>query len=499
MKLMTKSVHQMSVAAICVIGFAGSLFAQNQQQTAKPKSPSTNAVPQPYDTQQENFSPELMQQLEAIKTAALKDNYAYQQLAHLTENIGARPSGSAGAKAAVEYITAQMRDVGLEVHLEEVKVPHWVRGVETAALVDYPGHAPGTQQKIVLTALGGSTSTGADGITADMVVVNTFDQLKALGRDKVAGKIVLFNEKFDKQKSNAGLAFAAYREAVVYRETGPTSAAELGAVAALVRSVGSADYRLPHTGDCDRAGIPAGAVSAEDTDLIAHLVAEGTVRMHLALTPQKLPDETSYNVIGDLKGSEHPEQIVLVSAHLDSWDLGTGAIDDGAGIVVAMETAELLQQLGLHPKRTLRVIAWMDEETDGSGSKQYRKDYSGDFLNYIAAIESDAGAAHPFGFATKMSKGAAAALKPVQTVLNSIGATVFEETSRPPGTTDILPMSEQGVPIIGILEDGRVYYDYHHTAADTLDKVVPSELRESAAAMAVMAYTLTNTKNSLPR
>lgn len=440
-----------------------------------------------------------MKQLEAIKTAALSDNYAYQQLAFLTENIGQRSSGSAGAKAAVEYVAAQMRELGLEVHLEEVKVPHWVRGVETAELIDYPSHAPGTQQKIVLAALGGSTSTGAAGITADLIVVNSFDQLKALGRDKVAGKIVLFNAKFDKQKAAAGLAYAAYRDVVGYRGAGPKAAAELGAAAALVRSIGNADYRLPHAGDSDRAGIPAGSVAVEDADLIAYLDGQGPVRMHLTLTPQKVPDETSYNVIGDLKGSEHPEQIVIVSGHLDSWDLGTGALDDGAGVVVAMETAQLLQQLHLHPKRTLRVIAWMDEENDGSGSEQYTKDNSTDFPNYIAAIESDVGAAHPLGFAITMSKAAADTLTPMQTVLSSIGATIFQETSHPPGTTDIGLMSDAGVPALGLMQDGRTYFNYHHTAADTLDKVVPSELRENAAAMAVMAYALADMENPLPR
>ena len=272
-----------------------------------------------------------------------------------------------------------MRELGLDVHLEECKVRHWVRGTETAELVDYPGHAGGMQQKVVLTALGGSTSTGADGIIADVVVVNALEQLKSFGRDQVAGRIVLFNQKFDKQATSAGLGFASYRETVGYRETGPQAAVQLGAAAALVRSIGSADYRLPHTGDSDPAGIPAAAITTEDADLIAHLATEGPVRMHLTLTPQKLPDETSYNVIGDLKGSEHPEQIVIVSGHLDSWDLGTGAIDDAAGVVMAMETAQLMQQLHLRPKRTLRVVAWMDEETDGAGSIQYRKDYKTEF------------------------------------------------------------------------------------------------------------------------
>src|SRR6202167_5846074 len=267
----------------------------------------------------------------------------------------------------------------MDVHLQPVTVPHWVRGAETAALVEYFGMVPNTTQKIILTALGGSSSTPAEGLTADVVTVDTFEELQALGHDKVAGKIVLFNELFDKQKAAAGMAFASYGDAVRYRGAGAKAAADLGAVAALVRSVGNADYRLPHTGFSFPAGIPAAAVTAEDADLITHLSAQGKVRMRLILTPQKLPDETSYNVIADLKGSEHPEQIVVVSGHLDSWDLGTGAIDDGAGVVVAMEAAEIVQKLHLHPRRTLRVIAWMDEENGGSGSQRYTKDHSTEF------------------------------------------------------------------------------------------------------------------------
>ena len=470
--------------------------AQNPQ--TKPAPAPFMAQPQPSQAQQENFPAPLLEELSAIKTAALSDDYAYRQLAHLTENIGPRPSGSLQAKAAVDYVAAELRQLGLDVHLEEVKVPHWVRGAETAELTEYAGQAPGTTQKVVLTALGGSTSTPADGITTDVVVVNNFDELKALGHDKVAGKIVLFNEIFDKQKAAAGMAFPAYGEAVRYRVAGPKSAADLGAVAALVRSVGSADFRLPHTGFSVPAGIPAGAVTAEDADLIAHLFAQGKVRMHLTLTPQKLPDAISYNVIADLKGSEHPEQVVVVSGHLDSWDLGTGAIDDGAGVVVAMEAAEILQRLHLHPKRTLRVIAWMDEESGGAGSQAYTKDHSTEFPNHVAAIESDAGAAHPLGFDVKMTAHAVELLRPVLEILQSFGANAVQPSSYPPGA-DIAAMSEAGVPALGILQDGRTYFHYHHSAADTLDKIVPSELRENAAAMAVMAYALTNMKNPLPR
>jgi len=474
-----------------------STSAQNPLQKPSPAS-SFMAPPQTTQADQQNFPPLLQQQLSAIKAAALNDDYAYRQVAHLTENIGPRPSGSPQARSAAEYVAGELRKLNLDVRLEQVTVPHWVRGAEIAALVEYPGMVPGTTQKIVLTALGGSFSTPQDGLTADVVAVNTFDELTALGRDKVAGKIVLFNEIFDKQKATAGLAFAAYGEAVRYRGAGPKAAADLGALACLVRSVGNADYRLPHTGFSFPAGIPAGAVTAEDADLVVHLASQGRVRMHLTLTSQKLPDETGYNVIADLKGSDHPEQIVVVSGHLDSWDLGTGAIDDAAGVAVAMQAAEVLQRLHLRPARTLRVIAWMDEETGGAGSKAYSTEYSAQFPYHVAAIESDAGAAHPLGFDVKSIPAAIDALRPVQSLLQSIGATVLQPTTYSPGA-DIAAMSEAGIPAFGILQDGRTYFDYHHTAADTLDKIVPAELRENAATMSVMAYALTNMKNPLPR
>lgn len=448
--------------------------------------------------QLENFPPQLIKELNTIKNAALSDDYAYRQVAHLTENIGPRLSGSVQAQAAVDYVASELRQLGLDVQLEEVKVPHWVRGAESGELIEYSGQVKGANQKIVLTALGDSSSTPGEGITADVVVVNTFEELKALGRDKVAGKIVLFNEIFDKQKSAAGWSFMAYGEAVRYRSAGPKAAAELGAIAALVRSVGDADFRLPHTGATSPAGIPAGAVTAEDAELIAHLAAQGHIRMHLTLTPQKLPDVTSYNVIADLKGSEHPEQIVVVSGHLDSWDLGTGAIDDAAGVALAMEAAEVLQRLHLRPKRTLRVIAWMDEESGGMGSQAYAKDHLLEFPRHVAAIESDSGAAHPLGFELKMSAHAEELLRPAADTLQSIGATGLEMSAYAPGA-DIAAMSEAGVPALGLRQDGRTYFHYHHTAADTLDKILPSELRENAAAMAVMGYALASMKDSLPR
>lgn len=442
--------------------------------------------------------PQLTAELVKLRDAALADDYAYRQVAHLTENIGPRPSGSEQAQKAAEYVAEELRKLGLEVRLEAVKVPHWVRGAESAELVGFPGQTANTTQKIVVTALGPSTATPAEGITAEVVVVRSFEQLNALGRSKVEGRIVLFDVAFDKQKAAAGLALDAYGEAVVYRGGGAKAAAALGAVASLVRSVGGAEYRLPHTGYSAPAGIPSGAVTAEDADLIADLAAQGKVRLHLTLTPQSLPETTGYNVVGDLRGSEHPEQVVVVSGHLDSWDLGTGAIDDAAGVAVAMETAQLVRQLQLRPKRTIRVIAWMDEESGGRGREAYTAAHATEFANHVTAIESDLGAAHPLGFHAKVSERALEFVQPVLDILQPMGANVIKQVPFAPGA-DIAGMSQAGVPTLGIMQDGRTYFNYHHTAADTLDKIVPAELRENAAAIAVMGYALASTGEPLPR
>ncbi len=478
--------------SILLLVFTTAGMAQSQQ----PKSA--------YDTEgpaipaEKSYSPQLMNELTQLRDAALADDYAYQQVAHLTENIGPRAAGSPQAQRAVAYVAEEMRKLGLEVRLEEVKVPRWVRGMETAELTEYPGQAPGATQKVVLTALGGSTASPAAGITADVVVVRSFEELKALGREKVAGKIVLFNVPFDKRKAADGFALDAYGEAVIYRGAGARAAASLGAVASLIRSVGGADYRLPHTGWSAPAGIPAGAVTAEDAQLIADLAAQGKVRMHLVLTSQNMPEVVSHNVVADLRGSEHPEQVVIVSGHLDSWDLGTGAIDDAAGVGMAMQTAQLLQKLHLRPKRTVRVIAWMDEENGGAGHEAYAKAHQAEFANHVAAIESDLGADHPLGFDAKVSPAALAVLQPVQNVLRSFGANLIKPTNYSPGA-DIAPLAKAGIPAFGLLQEGRTYFNYHHTAADTLDKIVPQELRENAAAMAVMAYALASLPEPLPK
>jgi len=475
------------------------LFARRVDAQQTPAAASnSNASPSPTPAV---FSPQTLAELKQLQQAALNSDYAYRQVAHLANNIGPRLTGSAQAAKAVEYVGNKFKAIGCEVQLERVMVPHWVRGEESATLVQFPGQAENTTQKIVLCALGASVATPGNGITADVIAVRNFDELKSLSRDKVAGKIVLFNYPFDKQMAGEGRGGEAYGEAVVYRSNGPSAAARQGAIACLIRSVGGADYRLPHTGQTDYANdapkIPAGAVTAEDADLIAYLVQQGPVKMRLVLTPQTLPDVESANVIGDIRGSEHPEQMIIVSSHLDSWDLGTGAIDDGAGVAVSMEAANLIQKLRLKPKRTIRVIAWMNEENGSAGSKQYAKDHDKDWTNHFAAMETDGGAGHPLGINIKGKPEVKKMLAPVAGILQESGAGMLNLVEH--CGADIEPLEKAGVPSFSPIQDSRFYFNYHHTAADTLDKIVPKELAENSAVVAVVAYALANAQQALPR
>jgi carboxypeptidase Q len=467
-----------------------------QQTPAVTSSPNASPSPTPVV-----FSAQTLMELKQLQQAALTSDYAYRQVAHLSNNIGPRLSGSAQATKAVEYVAGELKALGCEVQLEKVMVPHWVRGEETAALVLFPGQARNTTQKIVFCALGASVATPPNGIEAEVIVVRNFDELKSLPRDKVAGKIVLFNYPFDKKMAAEGRGGEAYGEAVVYRSNGPSAAARQGAIACLIRSVGGADYRLPHTGETDYVNdapkIPAGAVTAEDADLIADLVRQGPVRMKLVLTPQTLPDVESANVIGDIKGSEHSEQMIVVSGHLDSWDLGTGAIDDGAGVAVSMEAANLIQKLHLKPKRTIRVIAWMNEENGLAGSKQYAKDHEKEWMNHFASMETDGGADHPLGINIKAKPEVKKMFAPLTAILQESGAGMLNLVEH--CGADIGPMEKAGVPAFSPIQDSRFYFNYHHTAADTLDKIVPKELAENAAVVAVLAYALANMEQPLPR
>jgi len=293
----------------------------------------------------------------------------------------------------------------------------------------------------------------------------------------------------------------AYEQAVVYRGAGPSLAAAAGAVAFLVRSVGGIEFRLPHTGaaiyDPAVPKIPSAAVTAEDADLMANLAAQGPVQMHLTLTPQTLPKVESYNVIADWKGSTHPEQVVIVSGHLDSWDLGTGAIDDGAGVVVSMQVVHLMKKLGLHPQRTIRFIAWMDEESGSEGAATYAADHAAEIKDHVGALESDLGCDHPTGITFAGAPALSEWLAPVARQLEPIGASLLT-----PGSDvgeDVASVVDKGVPGFSPTQDSRYYFNYHHTAADTFDKVDPRRLGENAAVMAVLAYALADSSSPAPR
>ena len=426
---------------------------------------------------------------ERIIDHILNQSQAYETLAHLTDDIGPRLSGSRNAELAVRWTTQRFRDWGIDVRNERVMVPHWVRGEEHGSL---PSHR---NQKLVLTTLGGSVATPAGGITAEVVEVSSYEQLDQLGRQGIRGRIVFYNLPMDMQLIESGRAFDAYSKAVVFRGLGASRAAEYGAVAAVIRSVASGSLRTPHTGsmryDEKQPKIPAAALSTEDADLVHRLLAKGDrVRMQLVLTPRTLPDVASSNVIAEIRGSERPEEIVLIGGHLDSWDLGTGAIDNGSGVAMVMETMRVLKQLGIRPRRTIRAVLFMNEENGLRGARAY---FAGaarreELHRHVAAIETDAGAAPPVGFISTLEGANLERVRTRMRVLSRI-APVYFESSKHTGA-DTSPLIDAGITGFGLVPDPRHYFDYHHSAADTLDKVDAKALAQNAAAIAALAYNL---------
>jgi len=423
----------------------------------------------------------------------LTNSRAYETLSYLTDNIGPRLSGSRNAALAVKWTTDQFRAWDIPVRQEKIMVPRWVRGAERARLVSH------NDQRIILTALGGSVATPAEGITADVVEVGSFDQLKTLGRAKVAGKIVFYNNPMDMELVRSGRAFEAYSKAVEFRSKGPDNASEYGAVAVVIRSVASASLRTPHTGGLSYERgkkIPAAAMTAEDAMLIHRLLSKGEkVRMNLVLTPRTLPDVESANVVAEITGSENPEQIVLIGGHLDSWDLGTGAIDNGSGVAMVMETMRLLKELNIRPRRTVRCVLFMNEENGLRGGKGYWKTHESEMGRHIAAIESDAGAAKPIGFVTTLTGPAIVQLESQLSVLARIGTLRFETRESTGADTSLVVKG--GVPGFGLRTEPLHYFDYHHSAADTLDKIDPNDLAADAAAVAALTYVIADSPRSL--
>ena len=453
----------------------------------------------PLQAQQPNLAVQYKPTADRLIAAALADTDGYARLAYLTDRIGKRLSGSEPLTRATAWAAEAMRDAGLQnVTMQPVMVPHWVRGAESASIT-----APVTKPLHML-GLGMSVGTPPGGITAPVVVVPDFATLARLGHDAVQGKIVVFNAPYK-----------GYGQTVMYRTAGPSRAAALGAVAVLVRSITPLAMQTPHTGttvyDPKQPKIPAAAISIEDAlllDRLTHEASGAPVSIHLDMAAQQLPDAPSFNIYGDLPGSEHPEQIVDIGGHIDSWDVGQGAQDDGSGITAALAAVNLIHKLDLHPKRTIRVVFWVNEENGGAGGKTYLAGLGEGVRNHVAAIEMDGGAEQPTGYGygasgfsfraapngpaptpklTQAEQHSLAELQRIASLLAPIGAKTVKAGG---GGSDISPLMNAGVPGLGEMTTGAHYFDWHHTEADTLDNVDPQDFRKNVASLAVMTYIL---------
>ena len=429
----------------------------------------------------------------ALIAEFLKTRSIWERLRPLTDSIGARIAGSDAGARAVAWAKREFEKDGLAVRLEPVMEPVWVRGRESAQIV-----AP-SLQPLAMLGLGRSVGTPSGGITAPVVVVGSFEELSSMGREKVAGKIVLFDKEILRNGGPDGSR--GYGSAAALRTRGASEAARLGAVASLVRSLGTADYRLPHTGamryEDGVPRIPSAAIAAEDAELIRRLTTAGQdVQVSLTLTPITHPDAESANVVGELRGRERPEEIVVLACHLDSWDVGTGAIDDGVGCVAVMEALRILRELELRPRRTIRAVLFTNEENGLAGAEDYARRHADELASHVAAIEMDSGAGAPLGFGITAGEGAEVALREMAAPLRALGA---GEIRKGGGGADISTLAPAGVPQIGLWQDTTTYFDYHHTHADTLDKVDAGALARSVAALALIGYRLAEAETTLPR
>lgn len=419
-----------------------------------------------------------------IIARATADSAAWNRIATLTETFGARFSGTAALEQAIDWSLAEMRKDGLDnVRGEPVMVPRWVRGAESVELL-----SP-RRQTLPMLGLGGSIATPPGGVTADVMVVTSYDDLRARAAE-ARGRIVLYN-----------VPFTVYGQTVAYRSGGAVAAARAGAVASLIRSVTPYSMRTPHTGGMayndSVPRIPHAAITPEDADMIARMIARGErVTVRLTMSAQMLPDAPSRNLIGELRGTTHPDEIVVMGGHIDSWDVGRGAMDDAGGVVVAWEAIRLLKALGLRPRRTIRVVGWTNEENGLRGGNAYRDTHRASLDRHVAAIESDAGVFKPSGFGFTGSDSAYAIVRQIGTLLEGIGA---GQIVRGGGGADIGPIMALGVPGMGLNVDGTRYFWYHHTEADTVDKLDPRDVALCVATMAVMAYVLADLPERLPR
>ncbi len=420
------------------------------------------------------LTPERRETAGRIIGAALVDDTGWNRLAYIGDRIGHRLSGSAALEKAIVWAADEMRRDGLDnVRTEKVMVPHWVRGAESATLLEP------VERDLSMLGLGNSVGTGPEGVTADVVVVSNYDELERLG-EAVRGKIVCYN-----------VPYTDYGATVQYRGSGASRAAKHGAVAVLVRSVGPVSLDTPHTGalryDEAVAKIPAAAITIEGAETLGRMQSRGErLRLRLVMNAKMLPDVESANVVAELKGSQYPDQIILLAAHYDSWDTGTGSHDDAGGCIQIWEAIRLLKKLGLRPKRTIRVVLYTNEENGLRGGVEYLATHRAELANHLLAVETDSGTFKPEGLAlTTTNEGLRALMADIMSLLEPIGAGKLAANG---GGADIGPLMREGVPGGNLDVDSSTYFHYHHTHADTLDKIKPIDLKLCIAALAVMAY-----------
>ena len=422
-------------------------------------------------------------------TEALTNPVAYKNLEYLCTKIGGRICGTAKAEEAVQYVKKLLEGMDLDtVYLQPVMVKHWERGnIETAKVVS----AKKGRRDLHVCALGTSVGTGDRGVKAEVVEVRNFGELKILGRTGIEGKIVFFNRAADESRINT---FESYGGAVDQRAGGAMQAARYGALAVIVRSATTAHDNFPHTGVLHYAdtvkAIPAMCVSTNDADLLSlWLKDDPSLKLSMNMNCRNLPEVPSSNVIGEIRGSEHPEEIIVSGGHLDSWDLGEGAHDDGAGVVQTIDILRIYKALGIKPKHTIRVVAFMDEEIAQRGAAAYADAAKKKGEKHIGAIEADRGGAAPWGFSIDAPGPQTTKIKSWKPFFTPYNLWFFEKGG---SGVDIHNLKSQGTPLIGLVTDPQRYFDYHHCANDTYDKVNVRELELGAAAMAGLVYLIDN-------
>jgi Zn-dependent M28 family amino/carboxypeptidase len=421
----------------------------------------------------------------ALRDNALRGTRAYDIVSSLTTEIGPRPAGSEAFQRAVEWGLRTMKELGFQnVRAEKVILPHWDIGTgEGRITAPWP-------QPMVLAALGGSLPTPEAGIDAEVVQVASLEALQALDPAKARGKIVFLDKRMERRKDGSG-----YGETVPGRGAGSAVSAKLGAVAFLIRSVGTDNNRTPHTGamriQAGEPQVPAAALSNPDADVLEKEIASGKpVTFHLKLTSRSLPEVESANVVGDIPGREKPDEIVLLGCHLDSWPLGTGAIDDGAGCAIMLEAARRIGELKEKPRRTIRVVLFANEEFGLSGAQAYAKEHAAELPKHILAGESDFGSGKVWRLSSRVAPETLPAMDAIAGILAPLG--VERGSNDSSGGADLSPMAPAKVPILSLGQDGTYYFDWHHTANDTLDKIDPKDLDQNVAAWAAAAWMAAN-------